>query len=136
MAAERRLLGLVDDAHATAAELADDPELAQDCRLLCRGTGRAMDELDAGQAGLELGGQIRMCREQLIPVWALARLEISHVAIEDRGQLPGRFRRGYHFLLVRVGGARRAHGSSGSAMFGHFPRGLFRPAGGRRQVSP
>ena len=64
VAAERGLLGLVDDAHAAAAELADDPELAQGRRRLGRRAGRAVDELDAGQAGLELRGQLGMSRAE------------------------------------------------------------------------
>ena len=61
--AQRGLLGLVDDAHAAAAELADDPELAQGRRISGRRTGRLVDEFDAGQASLELPSQLGMSVE-------------------------------------------------------------------------
>ena len=90
-AAERGLLGLVDDAHAAPADLADDPELAQGGRRLGRrGAGRAVDELDAGEAGLELRGQLRMIRQQLVTVGSLAGLEIGQIAVQDADDRGGR----------------------------------------------
>ncbi len=103
MAAERCLLGLVNDAHAAAAELADDPELAQGRRLSRRRAGRAVDELDAGQAGLELGGQLRDVPQKLLAVGSATRLEVGHVAVEDARQLLGRVERWRHIVADGLG---------------------------------
>ena len=85
-ALERRLLGLVDNPHAAAADLTDDAELAQGRRAEGRRAGRSLDEIDPGQTGLKLSGQLRMRVQQLPPVWCLAGLERSQVPVENLGQ--------------------------------------------------
>ena len=84
-ALERRLLGLIDNAHAAAADLTDDAELAQGRRPRGRRAGRSLDEVDPGQTGLKLSGQLRMRVQQLPPVWCLAGLERGQVPVENRG---------------------------------------------------
>jgi hypothetical protein len=57
-AAERHLLGHVDDAHTAPADLTDDAEIAQRGRLAVRVSNRTMDEINFGQAPLEDLGEI------------------------------------------------------------------------------
>ncbi len=104
--AERGLLGLVDDAHAAAADLADDAEIAERGRFLDSRAGRAVDELDAGQARIELHGQLRMARKQLVTVGSPAGLEVGHVAVEDADDRRGRAGGSRRFLRVPIVGIR------------------------------
>jgi hypothetical protein len=48
-----------------------------------------MDELDPGQAGFELCGNVRMLGQQPLAIGPLARLESSQIAIEDGYDLGG-----------------------------------------------
>ena len=122
-AAQRRLLGLVDHAHAAPAELAEDLELAQCRRLLGGRSGRSMDELDAGQARLELRGQRGMGGQQLVPIRGLPGLEIGHVTVQDTGQLSRGIGRPNGFRLAcgsgdQAGRSRRRRAGSSSAISG------------------
>ena len=137
LAPERGLLGLVDHAHAAPAELAEDPELAQGCRLLgSREPGRTVHELDAGETGLELRGQLRMVFQQLVAVGSLAGLEIGHVAVQDADQSPRPSRRESPFparagCCDQAGRSYRPRAGSSSAIPGGFGT-----KGGRSPIGP
>ena len=85
-AVERDLSGFTDHAHATPADLADDLEVAQSRSGIRRRSGRAMNELDAGEARLQLGGQGRMLGEQLLARGAPSRLQIGQVLVQHSDQ--------------------------------------------------
>ena len=92
---EGGLLGLVDDSHATATDFTDDVEVAKVVWIGVGSTGvgvagGAVDEIDAGEAGFEGGGQLRVVKAELAAVGGLAGLEVRHVLVEDRGELRGR----------------------------------------------
>ena len=83
-AAERGLLGLVDDAHAAAAELADDPELAQGGRRprprgpVARWTN-SMPARQASSCAASSGWAASSC----VAIRGLAGLEVGQVAVQD-----------------------------------------------------
>ncbi len=96
-----------------------------------RRTGRLVDELDAGQARLELPGQLGMSVEKLPAIGSSTRLEIGHVAIEDARQLRCQVEA---LLRHRRGSWERGWSivASGSAMVGRFLERLNRT--GRRRM--
>ena len=120
-AAQRRLLGLVDHSHAAAAQLAQDAELAQACRRPGGRSRRSMDELDAGQARLELGGQRGMGGQQLAPIRRLPSLEIGHVGVQDAGQKGGGVGRRNGFRLAWARSGRISLVNLGFMGLGHLP---------------
>ncbi len=119
-ATEGSLLGLIDHAHAASTELAEDAELTQGGRLLGGWPCGAMDELDAGQAGFELRGQLGMSGQQLVAVGSPAGLELGHVTVQDAGNRRGRAGRRNRLLLMRVGAIRLV--DRGVVGLGHLRR--------------
>ena len=88
-------------------------------RLLGSRAGRAVDELDAGQTRLELRGQLRMVRQQLVTVGSLAGLEIGHVAVQDADDRRGRVGGSHRFRRVPLlGSGWSIVPSSGWVIFG------------------
>ena len=118
--AERRLLGLIDDAHAAASELADDPEIAQGRWPLGRRARGASDELDAREASVELIGQLGMSGKELVAIRGRSGLEIGHVSIQDLDDLRGRVGQRSHFWLMRIGAIGLVEG--GVIGLGHIVR--------------
>ena len=68
--------------------------------------GRLVDELDAGQARIELGGQLRMILAKLLASGSATRLEFSHVPVENARQFLGRVERWRHVVADGLGGTR------------------------------
>ena len=95
--AERTLLRLVDHPHPAAPQFADDVEVAQ-LRGAVRRTGGTVNELDPGQTGLKLRGQLGMLGQESCPIRRGARLQVRHVLVEHSNQFRSRVqgRRGLH----------------------------------------
>jgi len=100
-AAERTLHCLVYHPHAAPAHLRDQAKVAQvsDPRLAfayfgrlriseqrCRGQRRLADEFEAGQARLQVLGQLGMLGQQLVPRGRPAFLGGGHVSVQDLDQ--------------------------------------------------
>ena len=95
--AERELLGLIDDPHATAADFAEDPEIAHDAQL---GAGERVRQRRAGsiphsrtaqlghhlQGGKQLAqslGMLRVLSGKSTRIDRLARLEALEVLLDQ-----------------------------------------------------
>jgi hypothetical protein len=122
-AAEGALLGFVDDAHAAAADFADDAEIAErlDERVARRivgrddvgaaqGRGDGVDQFQTGQALSQRRAKVSMAGQEAGAVGALAGFQEGAVLLQGRRQPGVAARRGAG--MVGRGVADRFHGSS------------------------
>jgi hypothetical protein len=89
-AVERYLPGFIDHAHAAAADLAHDFEVAQSGWGIRHWAGRTMNELNAGKARFQLGGQARMFGKQLFARGGPSCLQIGQILIQYADQFLAR----------------------------------------------
>ena len=89
-APQRLLFGLVDDPHAAASDLADDPVIAEegpgpgDGRVVAE-FGHPPRQLHHLQAAAQLRGDRRVLGQQPVGVGGPAGLQVGEVVVEDPG---------------------------------------------------
>jgi hypothetical protein len=93
-AVERELLGLEDDAHAAAADRAEDLEVAEagvdggvDWGCQACWSLDLVGELEDGEAGAEAVGQVGVGLDQGFGVSAAASFDVGEVSVQDAGEL-------------------------------------------------
>jgi hypothetical protein len=86
---EGDLFGFIDDAHAAAADLTEDAEVAElhGSFMFCR--GGAADEVEAGEGFPQRNGEVWVLGEQLSAIGGAAGVEVGEVGFEDEGEFGG-----------------------------------------------